>query len=49
MPDEKKETRIGEWVLAGFFLALGGFLFEAVRFAGRKLTEPEDEEGEGLL
>ena len=49
MPEEKKGTKMGEWVLAGFFLALGGFLFEAVRFAGRKLAEPEDEEDEGLL
>lgn len=43
--DEKKSDGVGKWILAGFFAALGAFMFEMLKRAGTTLAEPtEDEE-----
>lgn len=43
MAEEKKDS-FGKWVLAGFAAALGAFLFEIIKNAGKKLAEPTEED-----
>lgn len=43
---EEKKRDIGDWILGGFFLALGGFLFELARVGGRKLVESRADDDE---